>query len=324
VKAAHEHGARVVPVIVCHDSATIHEVVTTSRQAAVSHIVTAVTTRDADGVNLDFEGVAAADRGSLIEFTAALSEALRAEVPEAYLSVAVPAIDWSNAWDYESLVEIADRLVLMGYDYHWRTSDPGPIAPLAAGAIWDFRTVTWSVDDVLTKTGARGDRILLGVPLYGYDYPAVGPEIPGQAVGEAAAIFQREAEEVALTVGRRWDTASQTPYYLYQRDAVWHQVWYEDAGSLEPKLDLVVDRGLRGVALWALNYQAPSLWQVLEAARPEPDPDPRSSEEGGCRVGGRAGERTWGVGLVGLGMLVTAARRRRSRRGSFGSARPAW
>ena len=47
------------------------------------------------------------------------------------ITMATPAIDWSNAWDYESLAEITDGLFIMGYNYFYSgSSNAGPVAPL--------------------------------------------------------------------------------------------------------------------------------------------------------------------------------------------------
>jgi len=309
---------------VSFDTAAIHEIVTTNRATAIASIAAAVTDRGADGVNLDFEGVAAADRTALVEFVGALREAL----PTGHISMAVPAVDWSNAWDYAALVELVDRLILMGYDYHWRSSDPGPVAPLSSGDVWSFRNVAWSVDDLLTKTGGRADRILLGVPLYGYDYPSSGPEIPGTATADAESVFYVDAEMEAEVYGRLWDAASQTPYYLYQAGSAWHQVWYDDAESLGLKFDFAVERDLAGAALWALNYQSDTLWGTVEAhlstgravdagpvdSPPMVDaPDSAAPDEGcACRAGARRrAPRGASVALL-LVVVATAARRRRS------------
>jgi len=130
VADAHGHGKKAVLVVTCFDQATIHAVLTSGRAAAIANLVAGVEAAGGDGVNLDFEGLDDLDRDAMVTFTTDLAAALRAAVPGAHLSLATPAVDWSMAWDYAGLADAADQLMIMAYDYHWRGSDPGPVAPL--------------------------------------------------------------------------------------------------------------------------------------------------------------------------------------------------
>ena len=60
--------------------------------------------------------------------------------------------------------------------------------------------------------------------------------------------------------GRKWDEASQSPYfdYINMTDHK-HQVWYDDPQSLGIKLQYAVEAGLKGAAIWnsdLLDYSA--------------------------------------------------------------------
>ena len=48
----------------------------------------------------------------------------------------------------------------MGYDYHWATSPPGPVAPVG----WIRAVLRYA------KTQIPASKIILGIPLYGYDW----------------------------------------------------------------------------------------------------------------------------------------------------------
>jgi len=357
VADAHGHGKKAVLVVTCFDQATIHAVLTSGRAAAIANLVAGVEAAGGDGVNLDFEGLDDLDRDAMVTFTTDLAAALRAAVPGAHLSLATPAVDWSMAWDYAGLADAADQLMIMAYDYHWRGSDPGPVAPLTSGSVWSYRNVTWTVDQYLAAVGAaRRGQLLLGLPLYGYDYPSTGPEVPGTTRGAATAVFYDDAELAAPGYGRLWDVPSQTPYYEFQGADGWHQVWYDDDESIGLKLDLAEARDLGGIGIWALGYEggSGSFWSAVEthlAAPPDAGPGgadaappagpadggvppgtPDAGDgspgdgDGGCRVA--AAGRTGPVGLAPAFLLlaalavVTGARRRRSSRGSSGSADP--
>ena len=78
--------------------------------------------------------------------------------------IATPAVDWSDAYDYETLSRYAG-LFIMGYDYHWSGSDPGPVDPLFGGSPWGQFALDWTVNDYLSL-GVNPDRIILRLPLY--------------------------------------------------------------------------------------------------------------------------------------------------------------
>jgi spore germination protein YaaH len=68
--------------------------------------------------------------------------------------------DGPKAQDWTAIGNVADQVRIMTYEYHWSTSDAGPIAP-----------VDW-VDQVLSfaRSVIPAHKIMEGVPLYGYDW----------------------------------------------------------------------------------------------------------------------------------------------------------
>ncbi len=56
------------------------------------------------------------------------------------------------------------------------------------------------------------------------------------------------------------------PYFTYTDEkGSAHTVWYESIDSLKPKLDLVREKGLGGVAVWRLGYTTPEFYQLLQS-----------------------------------------------------------
>lgn len=97
----------------------------------ITTIVKLIKEKGADGVNIDFEGLPGDAKDQFSTMIKNLSEYMRSEIPNSVLSIAMPAVDWSGAFDINYLNDYVDTYVMMGYDYHWKTSDSaGPIAPL--------------------------------------------------------------------------------------------------------------------------------------------------------------------------------------------------
>ena len=63
-----------------------------------------------------------------------------------------------------------------------------------------------------------------------------------------------------------FDETAQTPYFNY-RDSSGrrHQVWFEDARSIQAKMDLVREFGLAGVSFWHIGTYFAQGWEVLTA-----------------------------------------------------------
>ncbi len=266
VSYAHDNGVRLLVTAVLQSSTQLNTLLgsATNRQTAISNIVAAVLEGDADGVNVDFEGVPGARKQALVDFLGELRAALLLAVPGAYLSIATPAVDWSNAFDYDELAARCDHLMVMGYDYHWSGSTTtGPVAPLGG---WGTYNVGWTIADYITW-GAPRAKILLGVPYYGYRWPSVSGVAGAATSGTGTALQYAAAVQQAEALGRLWDAASSTPWFREQTPA-WQQGWYEDEQSLGAKYARVLNEDLAGVGIWALGYDGtrPELWGALANA----------------------------------------------------------
>ena len=204
-----------------------------------------------DGIDLDYEALPATAGPVYTDFLTALRDDLHAQGLE--LTVAVPARGSDEdpgtlAYSYQMVGGIADQVRLMTYDYHWSTSDAGPVAPVD----WVQDVVDYAVERV------PPEKLMLGLATYGYDW--VGTE--GRTVQATDAVAL--ADEVGAEP--RWDDEAAAWTFSYEQDGEQHTVWYEDARSLERKQQIAVDAGLRGVAIWSLGGEDPQVWTSVAAA----------------------------------------------------------
>lgn len=285
MELAAPYGVKVHLAVTSFDSGTMSTVLgnPSTRATAVEGLRQLVDEYGAHGVAVDFEGMSASNNADLVAFC----EELAAVVDE--VTVATPAIDWNGAYDYDQLAATTDGLFIMGYDYHWKGGDPGPVAPLAGGAPWGMYSLEWSIDDYITW-GTPPEKIILGLPLYGYQWPTTGTNVPGSATGNASAVLFADAVADAEAAGRQWDETTSTPYWFPTGSS---QAWYDDTESLDAKIQLAMDEGLGGIGFWAVNYEGgdPEFWDMVAAHtqtpdRPNPDPDPDPDPEPGTTSGG--------------------------------------
>lgn len=160
---------------------------------------------------------------------------------------------WYEAHDYAAHGEIADFVVLMTYEWGYSY---GP--PLAVSPIDQVREV---VEYALTVMPA--DKILLGQNLYGYDWtlPFVEGGDPAEALSPQEAITRARQQNVVI----QYDPTSQAPFYFYTDDAGnRHEVWFEDARSIQAKFDLIKELNLLGISYWKLGLAFPQNWLLLE------------------------------------------------------------
>jgi len=204
------------------------------------------------------------------DFTAFIQE-LSAEIDEVF--IAMPSVDWNGAYDYDELAFASDGLFIMAYGYHSQGGSPGPISPLHGGGIWSDYAIDWSVDDYLTW-GAPADSIIVGLPLYGRDWPTTNTNIPGTRTGDGAAVVYTSALSKGQQYGRNWDSPTSTAYTFPDDHS---QLWYDDQQSLHDKIQWAADQGIQGVGFWALTYEDgdAALWEDIgQLTRFEDDPGP--------------------------------------------------
>jgi spore germination protein YaaH len=274
---ARSSGVRVVLVVTCFDAVAMADLLASAaiRREAVDGIVAQVAAAGGDGVNVDFEGLPVASKSAFVTFVGELKAAMDKSLGISYVTVDTPAVDWTGAYDYDALALAGDGLVIMGYDYHWRGGDPGPVAPLATVDPTEKSSLTWTLDDY-DRWGGVGNRgrFLLALPLYGYDWPVEADEAPGIATGSATARSYADCGRRAVAAGGwRWDEVASTPWIGYSSSGSWRQLWCENGESLAAKVGLAAARSLGGIAYWALGYEEDSEdpWVALDLAYP-PDP----------------------------------------------------
>jgi spore germination protein YaaH len=226
------------------------------RSRHVADIVALVTREDYAGIDVDYEDLRAGDRQVFTDFVTELAAALHGRGKTLSVAVFAKADDAgyderNQAQDYAAIGRVADQVRLMGYDYHWETSPPGPIAP----ADWIDAVLRYAV------TTIPRHRIVLGVPVYGYDW--IGSA--GTPVTEAQAEGLASQYRAAV----RWDGTAQAPWFTYtDGSGRGHEVWFENARSTAGKLALARRNGVAGVFLWLNGPPDDSTWSVLAGEYP--------------------------------------------------------
>ena len=263
INLAHTNGVNVVLCVTLFDNGDLVTLLSdpSYRQNLINNLLTQVQAGNADGVNVDFESFPSSQKQNMVQFITDLTSTFHAEIPGSQVTLATPAVDWNNGWDYNALATISDGLFIMGYNYYYGgSSTTGPIAPLYANGI----SVSWTINDYLNKTNNQSDKLMIGCPYYGFEWPTSSGSSGASTIGNGSAKFYAEMEGNALSYGKLWDESSQTPWYRYQNPN-WYQGWYDDSLSLSYKYDYAIENDLLGVGIWAMGYDGnnPELWELL-------------------------------------------------------------
>jgi chitinase len=240
-----------------------------------------------DGIDLDWEypgeaGVPCAagevcarpeDRQNFI----ALARELRAAFDAAgrqdgrHYSITIAAGGNSNyvgdgAWVKE-LAQSLDWINIMAYDYHmpWEKNTGHHAAlfadakdPATANGFYASRSV-----ERYLGAGVAADKLVLGVPFYGYGWKgcAPGPDGDGQyqpcsggvtdGINGGNSYGYGQLLKRGAGYKRYWNASARVPYMYNAREQVW--ITYEDPASLKEKARYIRQQGLRGAMFWELS-----------------------------------------------------------------------
>jgi spore germination protein YaaH len=251
---ARARGVKVLPRFNCQRTTVLHQILTDPnlRRAWLDGMVALVQQNGYDGVNVDFEAGAAADRAGMTSFITELASRLHGIGK--LLSVAVsakirdePNHPRSTFYDYAALSQQADWIFVMCWGYHWTTSGPGALDDFE----WMGRVMNY------VDTMPQHARFVLGLQLYGIDWPnGGGARNPGVAL-EYSAIQALLAQTGAQTSR---DALSNSPHFSYT-DAmgIHHDVWYSDATTTGDRIALARQHGL-GIGFWRLGDEDQRIW----------------------------------------------------------------
>ena len=265
INAAHDHGVKMILTAVNFDADDIHAILTSEsiKQTFFSNLKKTLSDYHLDGVNIDFEGLKSADRGSLLNgFMSDLSAYIHSAFPGSEVSFAGPAVNWGG-WDLKGLAESCDYIFIMGYAFYgsWSTST-GPEAPLTGGSHNITNTVTVQYGAV---TPDHPEKLILGCPYYGARWETASTAAHAAVEDYLGHPFFDTAMAEAETYGLQWDAYNQNSWYYYRQNGKVFQVWFDTDSSLGLKYDLAEAHNLRGVGMWALGYDGarPELWNEL-------------------------------------------------------------
>lgn len=225
-------------------------------QTLLSNLLTLLTEKRFQGLDIDFEYILPDDRVPFANFVAQTREFLS---PYGYhVSVALAPKTSDNqsgvlyeGKDYALLGAAADSVLLMTYEWGYMYGPPMAVAPI--------NKVREVVEYAVTKIDPA--KIDLGIPNYGYDWTL--PFVQGTSA--AKVIGNVEATQIAASAGVpiQFDETAMSPYFHYEKDGLQHEVWFEDVRSMREKFALLPAYRLRGMGYWQIMRLFRANWLLL-------------------------------------------------------------
>lgn len=235
----------------------------------INNVITLLNNRGANGVNIDFEGMGASDKIPFNNFMQNLCNAVHAANPNYEVSMALYAVDWSGTFDIPTLKNFVDAFIIMGYDYYYSgSSTAGPGDPLYNFQTSYNQTLSKSITYYLSQ-GVPNNKLLLGLPYYGREWSTNSNAVPSTTTGAFSSsrtyTYVKQNAATYNSTNYYWDQNSFSPAYIYQTGGQWRQCWINSPYSLRKRFDMVNQRQLGGIGIWALGYDDgyPDYWDAI-------------------------------------------------------------
>lgn len=224
--------------------------------------------RNADGINIDFEGVAEKNREAFSKFILKVSKQLKQVNPKYMISLCLYAEDWNHVFDIKTIDSAIDFYTLMGYDYYGSFSKTtGPVSPLKKSV--QFGNGLETSVGYYKNEGVPLKKLIVGLPYYGAEWYTKKPEIGTTVTKFKSHPKYNSIKELyidSLNIPVQFDSKSASTYLVIKdTNQEYRQLFFDGVKSLSIKYDWIKQEKIGGVGIWALGYDNghPELWDLL-------------------------------------------------------------
>lgn len=264
MKLADTHHVKIMPLVNNYsgntwDSDILHKLFAdpNKENRVIRNLLKIVKTNGYSGINIDFEQVRHVDKQNLTHFMAMLA----AQFHKQGLMVTedVPADDPNFAYGY--LAKSVDRMMVMLYDEHSFSDHPGPIA--SAG---------WMTKSLMNMQ-VPSEKLIVSLGAFGYNWTEHSKQT-------ARSVTFGDIMDLGAgqPINIHWDKTSGNPYLRYQDGNKPHIIWFLDAVSFYNQMKIMQAFQAKGLAIWRLGSEDPSIWKLINNAKGMHNPVPTLKE----------------------------------------------
>ena len=258
VDQAKTHKIKVLPLVNNFtnnkwDGEVLHRLFTTpgAEDLFIKKMLDYVRTNDFDGINIDFEDIQPNDRNHFTRFIGKVNHAFH----QHGLMVTLDVPPDNDSFNYAALSANVDRMIVMLYDQHHSMSKPGPVAP-----------TDW-VEENLNQLQIPSEKLIVSLGSFGYDWE----ENSGQPA-KTVAFGDIMDLGIGTNLQIQWNKQTSNPYLRYKLNGKNHTVWFLDGATFYNQMKLSMDHGSKGIAVWRLGSEDPSIWNYLNKPKEINDP----------------------------------------------------
>ena len=157
--------------------------------------------------------------------------------------------------DRKNIGEVADYVVLMGYDQRgaW-SNDAGTIA----GISW----VEENLNSLINDSNIPSNKIILGIPFYTrlWQITAGEAEISSRIYTMEDCIDFIQRYNLTTT----WDEEAGQNYAEYTSGDITYKLWLEDSESVKKRVELVNKYNLAGITGWRKGFETEDVWKIIK------------------------------------------------------------
>lgn len=241
-----------------------------TKKNIIDDIVYELRVNDYQGVNLDIEGLGSLKNRDEIEkvkrvYNSFVSD-LKDQIGSRYELVLTlpPANSVYQGYDYKILGDLADKIIIMAYDYHDRDT-PSATAPI--------EKVREGLEEILEEV--KSEKVLLGITLSALRYQK--SSISGEKLNFDSLLDDNQEDwklsnpylqsvynlidEKNLT--QKWHSEYASTYVYFKEDNTDNIIFLESKEGFLRKLELVEELNLDGIALWRLGIIPELFYEMI-------------------------------------------------------------
>lgn len=217
----------------------------------INSVIDQLALKQANGLNLSFGNPEASNRLRLLRFIKLLSSRLTAANPQYRLTLTIPVLDKTLAYDIKALEPMVEYFII---DFS-KKNIRGPIVPL--------KGTDYSLESGIARYLASNiapEKFIACFPYHGAVWDA---ETHREFLNYIS--YSEIAEAYTNEFGYTYDNGTERTDLVFNETDTIEQLWFDDARTLSEKYDYTLGKKLSGVAVWALGNDdfKPELWEVL-------------------------------------------------------------
>ncbi len=230
----------------------------TAKQTLITNLISTISSRGADGVNIDFEGLPSSQATNFANFMVDLANQMHAAIPGSEVSTVLYSVDWNSVFNFSIMEPEVDYYIIMGYDYYYSgSSTAGPNDPLYQfGTSYNY-TLSRSITDYL-EAGCLKSKLILGLPYYGREWSTSTLSVPSgvtaTGVSRTYNYVRNNSTGFYSATNHSFENDCQTDMYLFMNGATPKQCFITEENAFRERLQHVLNSGIGGIGIWALGY----------------------------------------------------------------------